>query len=564
MKTSKILVLVLAIALIVSSIGFAGAEDSSNLSEVGVYPIWTGDEPATITVLMAPSDYVTSHEENVYTQTLEELCNVNLDFEYLPATDPADKLQIMVNTGEELPDVICYSLSVATEKSYAEAGALLNLRDYYDAGLAYNVDKAVAEYPDWNLLTNITAADGSIYATPKIQKSPSNETKYKMWVNEGWLENLGLEVPTTTDEFYEMLKAFKEQDANGNGDATDEIPFLTSTGWGGTATKYLTNAFVFEGDGDMFLLVDGHVSVSYIQDAWFDACDYLKKLCDEGLLAKESFTYSNTDVYAISGTDEDVLGCTTNSSLAYMGSADDPYRLRFICIDPLTGPEGVQYTAYAQSGTSGMWHVTTFAENPELCFRVGDAQFTEDFFLLGRFGVEGENWMTAEDYTAANPGTEVAARYGAMGYEAKYVFYNDIFGTPNALNWYDQMPYFSGEVECEGGYVSKAADGTTITLENNATCRQETASGSYQLCKPGTDVYVPTLAYTDEELEEISEAMSTIKTYVNEQRTNYIIGEASDLADPDKFIENLKSSFDLDRILEIADAAYQRQYASAN
>lgn len=560
MKTKKLLVLALAIALIVSSIGFAGAE--GNLSAAGEYPIWTGDEPAVISVLVAPSDYVTDWDDNAYTKKIEELCNVDLQFVFLPATEGGDKLNIMISTGEKLPDVLNYNLNTALEKSYAEAGALVNLQPYYESGLGYNVSKAVEQFPDWNLLTNITSPDGGIYGVPRIQVSPSNETKYKMWVNEAWLKNLNLEVPTTTDAFYEMLKAFKEQDANGDGDATNEIPFITSTGWGGTATKFLTNAFVFEGDGDMFLLKDGHVSVSYIQDGWFDSVEYLKKLCDEGLLAKESFTYSNTDLLAVAGTDEDVVGVMTNSSLAFMGAGDDPYRLRYICIAPLTGPDGVKYTAYSQSATNSQWHVTTYAENPELCFRVGDMQFTEEFFLLGRFGVENENWMTSENYLKANPGEEIAARYEAMGYEGHYVFYNDVRGTPNNLNWYDPMPYFSGTVECEGAYVSKAADGTVTGLENNCTIRQETASGVYQLCKPGSDVYVPNLAFTDEELEEISESLSTIKAYVNEQRTNYIIGEESDLADSQKFIDNLKSSFNLDKILEIADTAYQRQYAA--
>ena len=54
--------------------------------------------------------------------------------------------------------------------------------------------------------------------------------------------------------------------------------------------------------------------------------------------------------------------------------------------------------------------------------------------------------------------------------------------------------------------------------------------------------------------------MTTIKTYVNEQRTKYILGDASDLADPAKFIDNLNTSFQLERILEIANAAYARQY----
>lgn len=561
MKTSKFLVLALAAMMIFSSIGFAVAEDS-NLSAAGEYPIWKGEEPAKISILLKPNDYVESHEENIYTKTVEELCNVKLEFVYLPAVDAEDKLNIMISTGEALPDVYMGGLNNAMAKSYGEAGALVNLAPYYEAGLGVNVAKAVEEFPDWNLLSNITNADGSIYAVPKIQASPSNETKYKMWVNEAWLKNLNMEVPTTTEEFYQMLVRFKNEDANGNGDPNDEIPFITSTGWGGTATKYLTNAFVFEGDNDMFLLKDGHVTVSYIQDAWFQACDYLKKMCDEGLLAKESFTYSNTDLLAVAGTEEDIVGVMTNSSLAFMGNNTDPYRLRYICIDPLTGPDGVKYCSYAQSATTGLWHVTTYAANPELCFRVGDAQFTEEFFLLGRFGVENENWMTAENYVAANPGVEVAARYGSMGYEGKYVSYNDIFGTPQKINWYDNMPYFSGNVESETAYISKDAEGNTMGIENNCTVRQETATGVYQLSKPGMDVYVPNLSFTDEELEQISEVQSTIRTYVNEQRTNYIIGEPSDLSNPEQFIQNLKDSFQLDLFLEIADTAYQRQYAN--
>ena len=73
MKTKKLLVLALAIALIVSSIGFAGAE--GNLSAAGEYPIWTGSEPATITVLIKPSDYVEDHKDNVYTKTIFSCCS---------------------------------------------------------------------------------------------------------------------------------------------------------------------------------------------------------------------------------------------------------------------------------------------------------------------------------------------------------------------------------------------------------------------------------------------------------------------------------------------------------
>ena len=52
-------------------------------------------------------------------------------------------------------------------------------------------------------------------------------TKYRAWINQTWLDNLGLEMPTTPEELYTVLKAFKEQDANGNGDPGDvDVEYL--------------------------------------------------------------------------------------------------------------------------------------------------------------------------------------------------------------------------------------------------------------------------------------------------------------------------------------------------
>ena len=262
-------------------------------------------------------------------------------------------------------------------------------------------------------------------------------------------------------------------------------------------------------------------------------------------------------------SDDDIVGVVTNSSCAFMGQANDPYRLRYICLNPLTGPEGVCFSSYAASATSNCWMVTSYAANPELCFRVGDYQFTEDGFLRGRFGVENENWMTKENYAAAHPEETLVARYGSMGFEGKYVFYNDIRDqTVNNLYWYEHMPYFAGDVESNGMYVADDGKGTVINLENNGTCRQETGSGYYQLVKPGLDTYVPTLAFTEDELEVLAECQANIRTYVKEQRTKYIIGDASDLADKEAFVQNLKDTFNLDEFLEICDRAYQRQYAA--
>ena len=556
-KLSLLLVLALLCTFFVQ-----GVAEDGDLSEPGVLPIWTGSEPAVIRVL-TPENAKVIWEDNEYTKWIEESCNVKLEFTFLPTTDTAAKFAAMV-AADELKDfdVINYQLSLTNAKMYADQGAIRDVSDFFAEGLAVNCDAAVAKHPEQYLISSITTAEGQIFGVPKIQIAPQNETKYKMWINKGWLDNLGLDFPTTTEEFYDMLVAFKEEDANGNGDPDDEIPFITSTGFGGTATKFLTNSFVFEGDGDMFLLdADGNVTVSYIQDGWFEACDYLKQLCEEGLLSPDSFTYNNDALKAVACAEEDIVGVVTNSSCAFMGQATDPIRLRYYPIEPLVGPEGLHYSAYAASATQTCWMVTPWAKNPELCFRVGDFQFCQEGYLRGRYGIEPDNWMYVEDYMAEHPNVTLELLI-AGDHEKKYVMYNDIRDqTVNNLYWYEHMPYYAGDVDFENCYVADDGEGNLTNWDNNATVRQNTITGYYQAVKPGADVYVPALAYSTEELAVLAEYQSTIRTYVNEQRTKYIIGDESDLDDPEVFKKNLYESFGLQDILDIANAAYQRQYA---
>lgn len=73
----------------------------------------------------------------------------------------------------------------------------------------------------------VTNPDGHIYTLPgkKPLRPKGCDTPF---INKAWLDRLGLEIPTTVDEWYEVLKAFKEQDANGNGDPNDEIPLTAA------------------------------------------------------------------------------------------------------------------------------------------------------------------------------------------------------------------------------------------------------------------------------------------------------------------------------------------------
>ena len=127
----------------------------------------------------------------------------------------------------DIPDIL---FNATLDDDYTKYnGLFLDLTPYLTQDIAPNILTMFEEEPDTKVLA--TTMEGKIYGTPKFQgKWPSTNTV--MFINQNWLDNLGLEMPTTYTEFKDVLMAFKEQDANGNGDPNDEIP-LDYNAYGG-------------------------------------------------------------------------------------------------------------------------------------------------------------------------------------------------------------------------------------------------------------------------------------------------------------------------------------------
>ncbi|MEG0766616.1 MAG: extracellular solute-binding protein, partial [Clostridia bacterium] len=281
--SSRLISLALGLLLALSPLAAFGAED---LNPVGELPI--AKQTTKLSLLMAQDTLVEDYETNAFTKFIEESCNVDLEFVLLPAADAADKLAVMISSGEKLPDVVNFPLSVDKTYRYAQAGAFLPLNDYYKQ-YAVNFPKVMEMYPEFEIEKYITCPDGNLYSVPSFFKGIHDETKYKYWINMTWLKNLGMEVPTTTEELYTVLKAFKEKDPNGN-NKQDEYPIAGGTGWSQDPTIFLMNSFIFDDSNDRFIVEDGKVDVAYTKDAWREGLLYMRRLVDEGLLSPISFT----------------------------------------------------------------------------------------------------------------------------------------------------------------------------------------------------------------------------------------------------------------------------------
>lgn len=162
-----------------------------------------------------------------YVTQMEEEAGVDIEWEIIRAD--WDTVKSTRFASGDIPDILFNATTSSDYTMYN--GLFLELTPYLNEELTPNIMEMFEEEPDTRTL--VTTMEGEIYGLPKFQgKWPSTNTV--VFINQTWLDNLGLEMPTTFSELKDVLIAFKEQDANGNGDPNDEIP-LDFNGWHGSA-----------------------------------------------------------------------------------------------------------------------------------------------------------------------------------------------------------------------------------------------------------------------------------------------------------------------------------------
>ena len=166
---------------------------------------------------------------------------------------------------------------------YGQQGVLMPLEHLIDEH-APNLKKRFEEKPDWE--QSVTAPDGHIYAITQWSECFHCSYPSKLWMNTTWLDALGLEQPTTTEELRTVLRAFKDGDPNGNG-AADEVPLSGSASE--PIINYLMNAFTYAPVGGPSspppLVLDGdEVVLNATSDSWRAGLEYITSLAQDCLL----------------------------------------------------------------------------------------------------------------------------------------------------------------------------------------------------------------------------------------------------------------------------------------
>lgn len=240
--------------------------------------------------------------EMEWLQKVEDAAGVDIEWQEITA-DWDQKKGTMLASGD-VPDLFV-GPNVITDADFAQfQGLFQDLSGMLDQ--APNVQKMFEEKPDTKRIA--TQPDGKIYGLPKYQRFwPSSASR--LYINQKWLDNLGLSVPTTWDELYDVLVAFKEKDANGNGNPNDEIPMDWPGGIGGYFNAaYLlggTGMTLTDGSGQGYFVEDGQVKNFLTDERYKELITFLNKLYKAGLINPEVFTHDYTKYQSVARGDGD-------------------------------------------------------------------------------------------------------------------------------------------------------------------------------------------------------------------------------------------------------------------
>ncbi|HML46519.1 MAG TPA: extracellular solute-binding protein, partial [Clostridia bacterium] len=281
----KVLPFLLALALLLGAV-------PANAAEELVLPIV--QEPIEMTFFAKLWNTHSDWNEMLVWQTYNERTNIHVTWETAPSEGFVEKRNLML-AAEDLPDAFWACGFTAGELAlYGADGLFIPLEGLMDG---YMPNLGALMEADASIRAAITLPDGHVYSLPNLfEESAPLKAGLKMFVQPAWLEALGLQMPATTQEFYDMLVAFRDNAGKVAAIPADAIPL-------GTASSSLLSGLIntFVGSFGLMNRGAGHTNVDVdpntgelrffrIDDNYRLLLQWLHDMYAEGLVEPEIFT----------------------------------------------------------------------------------------------------------------------------------------------------------------------------------------------------------------------------------------------------------------------------------
>jgi len=503
MKRKSIRTVALLTSLLIASTAFTGCGSSSavdnkqdskapteiteaadNKSETSENKNRLLDTEMTIKIMAAENPSQTFRADAPVFDEIYEKTGVRVELQVIPGSDWEQKARTVIATNN-MPDVIMKAPSV---KDYASSGVFLGISDYIDE-YAPNFKKLMEDIPDIKKLY----IDGKLYAFPSLARYQNKMGRVPM-IRMDILEELGLQVPTSFDELYDVLKKMKEAypdlypwvNRNGTGNLFTCIAYSMGSGYG----------IYYDKDVD-----GGRYVYGALQPEFKEVLSYLNKMYEDKILDPD-YAVATADQWKEKLSSGKAFFYFDNPSFAINFNAalkEENPEYGFGPMETLKNSKGQRRNMYYAEHWMESAVISSKVDRPEDVVKFMDWLYSEEGSDITNFGVAGKH------YTKEN---------------GEYVVSQELIEKHSK----DSDPW--------RGYMGELGTGLLgfslyIDERNQWPFMSEETKSWYDLWvkDEAMDGYVMDPPFTSDETERLKEIKTKVDTILTNELDKYIMGE---------------------------------------
>ena len=464
-------------------------------------------------------------------EEIQRRTNVKINWDVTASAQYVEAMKLRIADGDDLPDVLLLPNGLNLAKLGGD-GIIIPLEDYIDQ-YGENIQSMYESFPR---VKDLTSADGHIYSINTVSEN-AYFMPYGFAIRKDWLNRLGLDEPETIDDWMTVLRAFRDEDADGDGDPNNEIPFSAGGHvWYTTFWAHAWGLHLFYSDG-WYPDQNEQMQYEFISDNAKEFFTWMNNFYEEGLLDPEFLTLGDeTKLYEKAARNE--VGAFTvypsqipaiEATLHANGVED----ARLVPLVPPAGPYAQMTEVLGDMAVNG-YVITNSCEHPEIVVALINYLMSDEGTDLMNFGIEGETYVKYTD--------------GSYSYTELVTTNSDGLTPGEVLSSYG----------CQLGlpYIMSDKRGAAMLYEYDEDMRDLFVSVSVKT-RPYARSGLVLPPATEEESAIVADISDDLVAYIWDMTGKFIVGTENIDEKWDSYVSHVKE-LGVDDILAVKQAQYDR------
>lgn len=510
--------------------GNSNASVENNCYETGL-PIAKDTVKLTVMIKDDSNGTATDLDKAPITKWMKDEMNVEIEWLVVPGGREVNQQATLAFSSGNMPDILMGMAPLGYEFywDYILEGKVQDLAPYVKK-YGKNIVQMFKDYPQAEYMC--TGYDGKLYMLPMVRSYENDPGRLaeELYINQTWLDNLGLSMPTTTAEFKNVLRAFRDNDPNGNG-VKDEIPLDLQE----DLPTGLYGAFGVPVYKDLWYLDDnGQVHWAPVEDGYRRALTYYRDLYQEGLVGKDFYNQSITDIMKKIDGPISTVGCFVTDGVTSKLSAERAEE--YVVVPPLSDELG--NCTWTNQEVEAIWPewfvVTSNCKYPEIAVRLADYFYSTEGSYTALYGPQGKDnlWYYNEDgkVVFTDPANKETKKYEL---------------TPSY-----PMPHYRSAVFQDTEYVEEDESKLTLAEKVERRNKADILEKYFPVMNKNS---LPKSKFSLENMKKYNAISPDLDDYT--WRKDFLMGKASLENEWDSYIANLKK-LGSDDVIKIKQESY--------